>query len=33
MHGGELTLTSEVGVGTLVDVKIPAERLRTTPTG
>jgi signal transduction histidine kinase len=33
MHGGELTLTSEVGVGTLVDVKIPADRLRTTPAG
>jgi len=33
MHGGELTLTSELGVGTLVDVKIPADRLRTTPAG
>jgi signal transduction histidine kinase len=33
MHGGDLTLTSEVGVGTLVDVKIPANRLRTTPAG
>ena len=33
LHGGELTLTSEVGVGTLVDVKIPAQRLRDTPAG
>jgi two-component system cell cycle sensor histidine kinase PleC len=33
LHGGELTLTSEVDVGTVVDVKIPAERLRNTPTG
>jgi two-component system, cell cycle sensor histidine kinase PleC len=31
MHGGELTLTSEVGVGTSVDVKIPANRLRAIP--
>jgi two-component system, cell cycle sensor histidine kinase PleC len=31
LHGGELTLTSEVGVGTLVDVKIPAHRLRDAP--
>ena len=31
LHGGELTLTSEVGVGTLVDVKLPAQRLRDTP--
>jgi signal transduction histidine kinase len=33
MHEGELTLTSNVGVGTLVDVKIPAQRLRHTPAG
>jgi two-component system cell cycle sensor histidine kinase PleC len=33
MHGGDLTLTSDVGIGTLVDVKIPAKRLRTTPAG
>jgi signal transduction histidine kinase len=32
MHGGELTLTSEVGVGTTVHVSLPAARLRTTPT-
>jgi two-component system, cell cycle sensor histidine kinase PleC len=33
LHGGDLTLTSEVGVGTLADVKIPAQRLRHTPAG
>src|SRR5579864_883693 len=33
LHGGDLSLTSEVGVGTLVDVKIPAHRLRDTPAG
>ena len=33
LHGGHLTLTSEVGVGTLADVKIPAQRLRDTPAG
>ena len=32
MHGGDLTLTSEVGVGTAVHVSLPAARLRTTPT-
>jgi signal transduction histidine kinase len=32
MHGGDLTLTSEVGVGTTVHVSLPAARLRTTPT-
>jgi two-component system cell cycle sensor histidine kinase PleC len=30
MHGGELSLTSEVGIGTLVDVKLPSQRLRDT---
>jgi two-component system, cell cycle sensor histidine kinase PleC len=33
MHGGELTLTSEVGVGTVVEVTLPADRLRITPAG
>ena len=33
IHGGELTLTSEVGVGTTVQIRIPADRLRTTPAG
>jgi two-component system cell cycle sensor histidine kinase PleC len=33
LHGGELRLTSEVGLGTLVDVTIPAQRLGTTPAG
>jgi signal transduction histidine kinase len=33
MHGGDLTLTSEVGAGTLVEVTLPANRLRTTPAG
>jgi two-component system cell cycle sensor histidine kinase PleC len=32
MHGGELTLTSEVGIGTTVHVSLPAARLRNTPT-
>jgi signal transduction histidine kinase len=32
MHGGRLTLTSEVGVGTVVQVSLPAARLRATPT-
>ena len=32
MHGGDLTLTSEVGVGTTVHVSLPAARLRATPT-
>jgi signal transduction histidine kinase len=31
MHGGELSLTSEVGVGTVVEIKIPATRLHATP--
>ena len=33
MHGGNLALTSEVGVGTLVEVTLPANRLRATPAG
>ena len=33
LHGGDLTLTSEVGVGTLVEVTLPADRLRITPAG
>jgi signal transduction histidine kinase len=33
MHGGNLTLTSEIGVGTLVEVTLPANRLRATPAG
>jgi len=28
LHGGELTLTSEVGIGTLVEVILPANRIR-----
>jgi signal transduction histidine kinase len=32
LHGGDLTLTSEVGVGTAVHVSLPAARLRLTPT-
>ncbi|HTW52970.1 MAG TPA: HAMP domain-containing sensor histidine kinase [Stellaceae bacterium] len=33
MHGGDLTLTSEVGVGTVAEVTLPAERLSPTPAG
>ena len=33
MHGGELTLTSQVGVGTTVEIRLPAERLHRTPAG
>jgi signal transduction histidine kinase len=33
MHGGELTLASKVGVGTTVEITLPADRLRTTPAG
>jgi signal transduction histidine kinase len=33
MHGGDLTLSSEVGVGTSVEVMLPASRLRITPSG
>jgi signal transduction histidine kinase len=28
MHGGELTLTSEPGIGTVVDIRLPAQRQR-----
>lgn len=31
LHGGELTLTSELGVGTTVEIRLPAERLRPLP--
>jgi signal transduction histidine kinase len=33
MHGGDLTLTSQINVGTLVEVTLPANRLRITPAG
>jgi len=33
LNGGQLTLTSEVGVGTVVDVIIPASRLRNPSAG
>jgi two-component system, cell cycle sensor histidine kinase PleC len=33
LHGGALSLTSEVGVGTVVEVTIPAERLRLNSAG
>ena len=33
LHGGELALTSEVGGGTVVDVRFPAARLRTSSAG
>jgi signal transduction histidine kinase len=33
LHGGELTLTSEVAVGTLVEVKLPPHRLRNSSAG
>jgi signal transduction histidine kinase len=33
LHGGQLSLTSEVGVGTLVEVSMPAQRLTNTPAG
>jgi signal transduction histidine kinase len=33
MHGGDLTLSSEVGAGTSVEVMLPANRLRITPAG
>jgi two-component system cell cycle sensor histidine kinase PleC len=33
MHGGELTLTSQVGIGTAVDITLPAARFRTSPAG
>jgi len=33
LHDGELTLTSELRIGTLVDVRIPARRLRNTTAG
>jgi cell cycle sensor histidine kinase DivJ len=28
MHGGELTLTSQLDVGTTVEIHLPAERVR-----
>ena len=33
MHGGYLDLQSEVGVGTTVTVRFPAERIRRSPRG
>jgi signal transduction histidine kinase len=33
MHGGHLLLTSEVDVGTVVEISIPAARLRNAPNG
>src|SRR5262249_25333533 len=33
LHGGRLSLVSQVGVGTLVEVVLPASRLRQTPAG
>jgi two-component system cell cycle sensor histidine kinase PleC len=33
LHGGDLTLTSEVGIGTVIDIRFPAERLRNSPAG
>lgn len=33
MHGGDLTLTSQVGIGTTVEVTLPAQRLSATPAG
>ncbi len=31
LHGGELTLASEVGVGTTVEIRLPAERVQPLP--
>jgi two-component system cell cycle sensor histidine kinase PleC len=33
MHGGKLTLSSTLGVGTVVEISIPVVRLRITPAG
>jgi signal transduction histidine kinase len=33
MHGGELALTSEIDVGTTVEIRLPAERLRAAAAG
>jgi len=33
MHGGDLTLASQVGIGTTVNVTLPAQRLTQTPAG
>jgi signal transduction histidine kinase len=33
MHGGVLTMTSQIGIGTVVDIMLPAARLRATPAG
>ena len=31
LHGGDLTLTSAVGVGTAVEIRLPPERVRALP--
>ena len=33
LHGGELTLTSQVGIGTLAEITLPAHRLSSTSAG
>jgi signal transduction histidine kinase len=31
MHGGDLSLASEIGVGTTVEIRLPADRVRPAP--
>ena len=33
LHAGDLTINSEIGVGTVVDVRLPATRVRNAPMG
>ncbi|HML11093.1 MAG TPA: ATP-binding protein, partial [Stellaceae bacterium] len=33
LHGGDLTLTSHVGIGTIAEITLPANRLSPTSTG